>query len=44
VTEPESDLATRLADGVDRVTKVLDSGAAADLLQRWIALTSSMAS
>ncbi|MEZ5119575.1 MAG: anthranilate phosphoribosyltransferase [Candidatus Nanopelagicales bacterium] len=44
VTEPESDLSTRLADGVDRVTKVLDSGAAAELLQRWIALTSSMAS
>lgn len=43
LSEPEKDLATRIDEGVARVTEVLDSGAAEQLLDRWVGVTGSMA-
>lgn len=40
---PDRDLGSRLQEGVQKVTAALDSGAAADLLERWIEVTQSMA-
>ena len=36
-------LAERLRDGIDRAAEAVDSGAAADLLQRWVAVTAELA-
>jgi anthranilate phosphoribosyltransferase len=43
IADPDADLTARIDDGVQRVTHALDSGAAADLLDRWITFTTSMA-
>ncbi|MFH5823013.1 anthranilate phosphoribosyltransferase [Georgenia sp. AZ-5] len=38
-TSGEGGLADRLTSGVEHATRAVDSGAAADLLERWVALT-----
>ena len=42
VVDPARSLAERIDEGLQKVTDALDSGAAADLLVRWAALTQSM--
>ena len=39
VGDPDLQLSVRIADGVNRVTRALDSGAAAALLERWVEVT-----
>ncbi len=39
VGDPDLELSVRIADGVNRVTRALDSGAAAALLERWVEVT-----
>jgi anthranilate phosphoribosyltransferase len=39
----EGDLEARVAAGVERARESLDSGAARDVLDRWISATQSMA-
>lgn len=39
VGDPDLELSVRIADGVTRVTRALDSGAAAALLERWVEVT-----
>lgn len=43
VTAPERSLTDRIDEGLRKVTTALDSGAALDLLNRWIEVTSAMA-
>lgn len=43
LTAPDRPLTDRIDEGVSRVTRVLDNGAASDLLDRWIQVTQSMA-
>lgn len=43
VSHPDQPLPDRIAEGVATVTRALDSGAAFDLLQRWIEVTAAMA-
>jgi anthranilate phosphoribosyltransferase len=42
VGNPDLELSARIADGVNRVTRALDSGAAAALLERWIGITQEL--
>ena len=42
VTSPDRPLRERIDEGVGKVTAALDSGAALDLLERWIEVTGSM--
>lgn len=41
--DPDRDLAPQLVEPLRRATEAVDSGAAADLLQRWVAATRSVA-
>lgn len=42
VEGPDRPLSERISEGIARVTSALDSGAAADLLQRWVTVTQSL--
>ncbi len=42
VTAPDQELSARIAEGVERVTRAIDSGAAAGLLARWVDVTAEL--
>jgi anthranilate phosphoribosyltransferase len=42
VTSPDAEPSARIAEGVERVTQAIDSGAAAGLLARWVDVTTAL--